>query len=76
LAREVGLTPDQQKQVIAILDAAQGEYKAIHDVSDPQIDAVRQRTRDKIRLLLAAEQKPKFEDFIRRLDEERKRSGQ
>jgi hypothetical protein len=76
LAREVGLTPDQQKQVTAILDAAQGEYKAIHDVSDPQIDAVRQRTREKIRLLLAAEQKPKFEDFIRRLDEERKRSGQ
>jgi Spy/CpxP family protein refolding chaperone len=76
LAREVGLTADQQKQIAAILDGAQGEYKAIHDVSDPQIDAVRQKTRDKIRLLLTAEQKPKFEDFIRRLDEERKRLGQ
>jgi esterase/lipase len=76
LAKEVGLTPDQQKQVIAILDGAQAEYKAIHDVSDPQIDAVRQKTRDKIRVLLDAGQKPKFEDFIRRLDEERKRSGQ
>jgi Spy/CpxP family protein refolding chaperone len=76
LAREVGFTPDQQKQVVAILDGAQGEYKAIHEVSDPQIDAVRQKTRDKIRLLLTPEQKPKFEDFIRRLDEERKRTGQ
>lgn len=76
LAREVGFTAEQQKQVTAILDAAQGEYKAIHDVSDPQIDAVRQKTRDKIRLLLTAEQKPKFEEFIRRLDEERKRNGQ
>ena len=76
LAREVGLTADQQKQVVAILDGAQGEYKAIHEVSDPQIDGVRQKTRDKIRLLLTPEQKPKFEDFIRRLDEERKRLGQ
>src|SRR5262245_51907796 len=76
LAREVGLTADQQKQVVAILDGAQGEYKAIHDVSDPQIDAVRRKTRDKIRLLLTPEQKPKFEEFIRRLDEERKRIGQ
>jgi len=76
LAREVGLTPDQQKQVVAVLDAAQKEYRAIHDVSDPQIDAVRQKTRDKIRALLTPEQKPKFEDFIRRLDEERRRTGQ
>ena len=76
LAREVAFTAEQQKQVTAILDAARGEYKAIHDVSDPQIDAVRQKTRDKIRVLLTTEQKPKFEEFIRRLDEERKRNGQ
>jgi flagellar basal body-associated protein FliL len=76
LAREVGLTAEQQKQVIAILDQAQGEYKAIHAVSDPQVDAVRQRSRDKIRMILTAEQKPKFEEFIRKMDEERKRLGQ
>jgi len=76
LAREVGLTAEQQKQVIAILDEAQGEYKAIHAVSDPQVDAVRQKSRDKIRTILTAEQKPKFEEFIRKMDEERKRLGQ
>lgn len=76
LTREVGLTPDQQTQVIAILDQAQNEYKAIHAVSDPQIDAVRQKSRDKIRQTLTAEQKPKFEEFVRKMDEERKRSGQ
>src|SRR5436190_24158570 len=38
LKREVGLTPDQQKLVTAILDQAQVEYKAVHDVMDPQID--------------------------------------
>ena len=76
LAREVGLTSEQQAQVIAILDEAQGEYKAIHAVSDPQVDAVRQKSRDKIRQILTAEQKPKFEEFIRKMDEERKRLGQ
>jgi len=76
LAREVGLTGEQQKQVAAILDEAQGAYKAIHAVSDPQVDAVRQKTRDKIRIILTPEQKPKFEEFIRKMDEERKRLGQ
>ena len=76
LTREVGLTPDQQTQVIAILDQAQSEYKGIHAVSDPQIDAVRQKSRDKIRQILTAEQKPKFEEFVRKMDEERKRLGQ
>ena len=76
LTREVGLTPDQQKQILAILDEAQGEYKAVHDVMDPQIDAVRQKTRDKMRALMTPEQKPKLEEFLRKLDEERKRSGQ
>ena len=76
LKREVGLTPDQQTLVTAILDQAQVEYKAVHDVMDPQIDAIRQKNRDKIRALLTAEQKPKLEEFFRKLDEERKRSGQ
>jgi Spy/CpxP family protein refolding chaperone len=76
LARDVNLTAEQQGQVNAILDQAQIEYKAIHAVSDPQVDAVRQKTREKIRQILAPDQKPKFEEFIRRMDEERKRLGQ
>lgn len=76
MVQEVGLSQEQQKQVTAILDEAQVSYKSIHAVSDPQVDAVRQKSRDKIRQILTSEQKPKFEDFIRRLDEERKRLGQ
>jgi hypothetical protein len=76
LARDVGLTAEQQNQVNAILDEAQSEYKAIHAVSDPQVDAARQKSRDKIRLILSPGQKPKFEEFIRKMDEERKRQGQ
>lgn len=76
LTRDVQLTPDQQKQVAAILDGAQVEYKAVHDVMDPQIEAVRQKTRDKIRVLLTPNQTPKLEAFFRQLDEERKKNGQ
>jgi esterase/lipase len=75
MTREVNLNAEQQKQVGAILDQAQNEYKAVHDVMDPQIESVRQKTRDKIRALLSADQKPKFEEFLRRLDDERKRMG-
>ena len=76
MAREVGLTPEQFQQVSMILDGAQTEYKAVHAVMDPQIDAVRQKSRDKIRALMTPEQKPKLEEFLRKLDEERKRIGQ
>ena len=76
LAREVGLSTEQQSQVGAILDQAQAESKAIHAVTDPQFDAVRQKSRDKIRQLLTPEQKPKFKEFLRKMDEERKRLGQ
>jgi esterase/lipase len=75
LTHDVGLTPDQQKQVTEILDQAQGEYQAVHKVVDPQIEAVRQKTRDKIRAVLTDDQQPKFEEFLRQLDEERKRNG-
>jgi hypothetical protein len=47
----------------------------MHAVMDPQVEAVRQKTRDKIRGLLSEDQKPKFEEFLRKLDNERKRVG-
>src|ERR1700745_1124418 len=49
LTRDVGLNPDQQRQVSAILDQAQGEYKAVHELTDPQLEGVGKRTRSKIR---------------------------
>ena len=75
LKSDVGLTPDQQQQVVAILDQAQVEYKVVHDVMEPQIDAIRQKNRDKIRALMTPEQKPKLEEFLRKLDDERKRNS-
>jgi hypothetical protein len=76
MGREVGLSPEQMKDVVVVLDQAQLEYKGVHSVMDPQIDAIRQKTRDKIRAMMTPEQKPRLEEFLRKLDEERKRIGQ
>jgi esterase/lipase len=76
LTRAVGLNSDQQKRVADILDQAQVEYKALHATMDPQVEAVRQKARDKIRAVLSDDQKPKFEEFLRKLDDERKHNEQ
>jgi Spy/CpxP family protein refolding chaperone len=72
LTRELSLTPAQSKQLDAILKERHAESKAIRDQSDLQIDQVRQKGRNQIRAILTPEQKPKFEEFLKRLDEERK----
>jgi len=46
--------------------------KGIHEKADQDVDAARQKARDQIRLLLTAEQKPKFEAMVQRMDAERK----
>jgi Spy/CpxP family protein refolding chaperone len=75
LTREANLTPDQRQQLEAILTQLHGEYKALHEQSDAQIDQARQKGRNQIRAILTPEQKPKFEEFLKRMDEERKRNA-
>jgi Spy/CpxP family protein refolding chaperone len=75
LTRDLSLTPAQSQQVDAILLQRHAEAKAIHDQTDAQIDQVRQKGRQQIREILTPEQKPKFEEFLKRLDEEKKRNA-
>jgi flagellar basal body-associated protein FliL len=70
------LTLEQSQQVDAIIADIQAQLKSIRKTVEPQVDDARQRGRERIRAILSAEQKPKFEEFIRKLDEERKRNGQ
>ena len=74
LTGELGLTPDQAKQLDAILLEWHGGAKAIHEQADLQLEQLRKKGRDEIRAILAPEQKPKFEEFLRKLDEARKRN--
>jgi Spy/CpxP family protein refolding chaperone len=75
LTRGANLTPEQRQQLEAILTQLHSEYKTLHEQSDAQIDQARQKGRNQIRAILAPEQKPKFEEFLRKMDEERKRNG-
>lgn len=73
ITKEIGLTPEQSQKVDAIIAAAHEEMKTIHDKAEADVDGVRQRARAQMREFLTAEQKPKFEELVRRMDEERKR---
>lgn len=73
MARELNLTPDQRNQIDSILADVQTKYAALHEQISPQTEQVRQQGRERIRALLQPEQKPKFEEFLRRMDEERKK---
>jgi len=72
LTRELSLTPDQAKQLDQILMERHAEVKSVRDQSDAQAEQIRQKGRDQIRAILTPDQKPKFEEFLRKLDEERK----
>jgi protein CpxP len=76
LTKELGLTPDQQSEIDAIFQDTSAKFKAVHKESDAQMETLRQAGRDRVRAVLTAEQKPKFEEFLRKLDEERKNHPQ
>jgi hypothetical protein len=69
------LTPEQAQKVDAMLLKAHTDIKQIHDKAEAEIEAVRQSRRAETRTYLTDEQKPKFEAFIRKIDEERKKQG-
>ena len=75
LTEKLGLTNDQAKQLDAIMLQRHTEVKTIRDQSDAQLEEVRQKGRDQIRAILTPEQKPKFEEFLQKLDAERKRNA-
>jgi Spy/CpxP family protein refolding chaperone len=73
LTAELNLTPDQQKQISEILADMQQHYDAVHAQLNPQFEQIREQGHDQIRQILTPEQRPKFEDFLQRLNEERRR---
>jgi Spy/CpxP family protein refolding chaperone len=72
LTKELGLTPEQSHKVDVILLSAHSEMQQIHDKAEADLDGVRQKARAQIREFLTAEQKQKYQEFVRRMDEDRK----
>lgn len=76
MTKEIGLTPDQTAKVDDIIRTTHENMKEIREKADKDVDAAREKARDEMRRLLTDEQKPKFEDMVRRMDEERKKAQQ
>lgn len=74
LTRELSLTSAQAQEVDAILLQRHTDAKTIHDQMEAQLDQVHQNGRNQIRAVLTAEQKPKFEEFLKHLDAEKKKN--
>src|SRR6266849_10190638 len=70
LTQELNLAPDQQTQIEAILASVQAQYKAVRQLTEPQINEARQKGREQIRAILTPEQKPKFFLYWNRFHQE------
>jgi Spy/CpxP family protein refolding chaperone len=70
--RDLNLNPDQQSQIQAILNDTRARYAALHEKLDPEYEQVRHQGRERIRQVLTPEQRPKFEELLRQMDEDRR----
>jgi Spy/CpxP family protein refolding chaperone len=79
LTHDLNLNDTQRQQIDALLLQIHNDFKSIHDKNAAQLDAemneARHKSREQIRAVLTPEQLPKFEELLRRLDEERKRNA-
>ena len=69
----IGLTAEQAQKAEGIIKNAQSEIRTIRDKSEAEVDVVRMNTRGEMRTFLTPEQLPKFEQYIQRMDEQRKK---
>jgi hypothetical protein len=74
-SREVHLTQEQEVQLSAIMDDTRAKWQALYAPLDAQREAIRMQGRDRIRAMLTPEQLPRYEDFMRRADEQRKKEA-
>jgi Spy/CpxP family protein refolding chaperone len=75
LTQRLQLTPEQQKQVGAVFDDTVSKWKALYAPLDAEHEQIRQQGRAGIRAVLTPEQQIKFDDFLKRLDEQRKKDA-
>jgi hypothetical protein len=73
LTRELNLSNEQARQVEAILDEMIQKTRALRTQVDPQFEALRQESQNKTRAILNPEQRARFDEMMRRLEERRKK---
>jgi Spy/CpxP family protein refolding chaperone len=76
LTQRLRLTPEQETQVGSAIDDTLAKWSALYSPLDGQKEEIRQQGRAKIRAALTPDQQVKFDDFLRQLDEERKKAAE
>jgi Spy/CpxP family protein refolding chaperone len=76
MTKELGLSAEQSAKFDEIIRGAHQEMQGIRDSAEKNVDTIRDKARDQMRLILTAEQKPKFESMIQKMDEARKKQQQ
>ncbi len=71
--RELQLTPDQQGKIGDIIDNTRIQVRALYQPLDAQHEQIRLQARARIRAVLTPEQLPKFDAFMQRIDQQRKK---
>ncbi len=75
LTQRLQLSPDQQKQIAVLIDDTRAKWQALYAPLDGQHEQIRQEGRASIRAVLTPEQQGKFDDFLKRLDEQRRKEA-
>ena len=75
LKKELNLSDSQLQQIDHIFDESSKKTGDLQKQVDPQFQAIHLETRARIRQILDPDQAKKFDDFVRQIDERRKRRG-
>lgn len=75
LTRELSLSSEQRQQFEAILEESRGKFQVVYDEMRPRFREIREAGRNRIRAILTPEQLPKYEAFVAKIDEERKKKN-
>ncbi|MGH9688682.1 MAG: hypothetical protein ACRD5K_16490 [Candidatus Acidiferrales bacterium] len=70
--QQVKITPQQRKQLGGIMDDTEAKWRALYAPLNPQKEEIRQEGRARIRAILTPSQVPKFEEYMKHVDEYRK----
>lgn len=75
LTRELQLTPSQQRQIQSIVEDTQARWRALYAPLDGQREQIREESHDRMRAILTPSQKPEFDVFLQRIEEQRKKDA-
>jgi hypothetical protein len=74
MTKDLSLTSDQQQKLDSVLTQMSTTYTGIHQQFTGQMDSARKHGRDEIRAILTPEQVTKFDEMMRKMDEDRKKA--